>query len=259
MVPWRRKGRPSSKRSQVSVWVPKTINGMAQESSSGCLSIPLSRASAPVAWRSWYLGFFFMASSACQGHKQHEEEFQMGIPKGWTWPCVPCVCHGSLAVEKGPGAEQEELENPRGSTWILPQRMKPESWQQIPGKICLPSWPAHKGRRASEVFGGRRNPWGGAASTAGWAQVLGLPFQIQHQFNPCLATAAGCKCSLWTHALGTGFHRAAKRSDRSQFLLAQATFLPKIPSPGHAASLELEKFGFMCCTWPAETLPVKWC
>lgn len=152
MVPCRSKGRPSSKRSQVSVWVPKTINGMAQESSSGCLSIPLSRASAPVAWRSWYLGFFFMASSARQGHKQHEEEFQMGIPKGWTWPCVPCVCHGSLAVEKGPGAEQEKLENPRGSTWILPQRMKPESWQQIPGKICLPSWPAHKGRRASKVF-----------------------------------------------------------------------------------------------------------
>lgn len=44
----------------------------------------------------------------------------MGIPKGWTWPCVPCVCYGSLAVEKGPGAEQEELENPRGSIHLDP-------------------------------------------------------------------------------------------------------------------------------------------
>lgn len=154
MVPCQRKGRPSSKRSQVSVWVPKTINGMAQESSSGCLSIPLSRASAPVAWRSWYLGFFFMASSACQGHKQHEEEFQMGIPKGWTWPCVPHVCAmAAWQWRRDLVQSRRNLKIPEApSTWILPQRMKPESWQQIPGKICLPSWPAHKGRRASKVF-----------------------------------------------------------------------------------------------------------
>lgn len=181
---------------------------MAQESSSGCLSIPLSRALSPVAWRSWCLGLFFVASLAHQGHKQNKQEFQTLSQGLDTYLCarsVPC----QLAEEKGPAAEQEELENPRGSTWILL-----ECWQQTPGQICPHGLPIKEGepQKLPDLWG-RRNTWRGAASTPGWAQVLGFPFQSQLLLNPCLATAAGCRCSLWAHALGTAFHWAAKCSD----------------------------------------------
>lgn len=84
------------------------------------------------------LGLFFMASLACQGYKQHKEEFQTLSPRVGCAPvCQVCAIS---AVEKRPAAEQEGLENPRGSTWILP-----ESWQQIPGEICPHGLPIKEG------------------------------------------------------------------------------------------------------------------
>lgn len=94
VMPCQRKGHASSKGGQVSVSALKAIDGMAQESSSGCLSIPLSTSSAPVAWRScvWvYFSWHPWHVRATSSIKRNSKP----CPKGWACTCVPGLCHVS--------------------------------------------------------------------------------------------------------------------------------------------------------------------
>lgn len=117
-----------------------------------------------------------------------------------------------------------------------------------PRKV-LPSWPAHKGRRTSKgflIFGEGEMP-----GEEQQAQLDGPRFGIPFPKSAAVKLLPGHCCWVQMFLVGTclGYRLplGSKMFRLQPVFTGTDQFLPKIPGPGHAASLESEKCVFMYC------------